>query len=274
MTMQRLIGAVGLSVVIGMTPLCAQHNQVPGGVRVITSDLLENLTPPSFSPFEFLLSYFPSEFLGTTKDLKWYIRSNRFKALRREFGDLRAVDAIYFQSLRLTHGNTAMALFTATLATMDHRIVGMKIPVLKLFFPLGNESEEEFSRRIDRLPSRFYEDSQRETARDRDKLQHFFGSAFIAFAFESRGAAERIGAFIEWGEDAFIVEGAYDDRDLRANRQGAQFGLALLRITSGSNAAVQIVPSDFLKVHVAHRPEHTSRDAGIRGSEPSLCGAW
>jgi hypothetical protein len=34
--------------------------------------------------------------------------------------------------------------------------------------------------------------------------------------------------FIEWGEDLFVVGGANDERDMRANRQGTAFGMALL----------------------------------------------
>jgi hypothetical protein len=96
-----------------------------------------------------------------------------------------------------------------------------------IWLPLTSEFEDEFQERIDNLPSAIYSDSPPETG-DSDKLQHFFGSAFLAFVSESRETAQRVGVFVEWGEDRFIVGGAVDERDLRANLQGQMFGLALL----------------------------------------------
>ncbi len=179
--------------------------------------------------FEFLYTYFPPFFIQNTLELKEFIRSNTFKKLREVYGDLHAVDAIFIRSMALTKENTAISLFLATVACFDHRLVGLKIPVFSLFFPLTNESDDEFIRRVDNLPNRLYEDTPPSMGGDRDKLQHFFGSAFISYIFESSQSAERVAQFIEYGEDAIIVEGAYDHRDLRANCQGGKFGLALLQ---------------------------------------------
>jgi hypothetical protein len=46
--------------------------------------------------------------------------------------------------------------------------------------------------------------------------------------------------FVEWGEDRFVVGGSYDDRDVRANWQGQEFGLRLLTDR-------RAVPSLFLR---------------------------
>jgi hypothetical protein len=208
---------------------------------------IDDFVIPGFFPLSFLLTYFPSELIGNGIELKSYVRSIRFRAIRRRFGDLRAVDALYIRALRLTHGNSGMALLYCTLATMDHRIVGIKNPFIKAFAPLTSESQEEFLQRVDNLPAHFYSDSPRHRSGDRDKLQHFFGSAFIAKAFESRGAAERVGLFVEWGEDAFILDGALDERDMRANRQGREFGLALI----GVESLQSVLPSYFLKLGIA-----------------------
>lgn len=245
------------------------HHKV--GEESCFDSLLDDFAIPEFSPFGFLLTYFPSEFIRNGVVLKSYVRSQRFRELRRRFGDLRAINAVYIRALRLTEGNTAMALFYCTLATMDHRVVGIKIPVFKLFFPLSNESSKEFALRVANLPSHFYSDTPATTAGDRDKLQHFFGSAFIANAFESRGAAERIGYFIEWGEDALIVDGAYDERDMRANRQGHEFGLALLTAARRSNGEDERMPlpSDFLSVHIATKVQPQDRHI-----DHPMCGAW
>ncbi len=276
-----------VSIALGM-PLCVLHAQqgvtVPPpcgpqdsptvsagestGPSPSPGSLLSDLLVPDFSPFGFLLTYFPSELIGNGIEIKSYVRSSRFRDLRKNFGDLRAVDAIYIRALRLTDGNTGMALLYSSIAAMDHRIVGIKVPLLKLCLPLSNESEEEFCSRVANLPSHFYEDVPHNEAGDRDKLQHFFGSAFVAFTFESRGAAERIGNFIEWGEDAFIVDGAYDERDMRANRQGRELGLALLN-AARAETGNPILPSDFLTAQIAQKPEPRERTI-----QPISCGAW
>jgi len=228
----------------------------PQSVTPEDQSRLDDFTIPEFSPFEFLLAYFPSELIGNSLDLKAYVGSKRFRTIRNRFGDLRAVDALYIRALRLTHGNSGMALLYCTLATMDHHIVAVKNPLFKAVVPLTNESWEEFTRRVDNLPAHFYADAPEQRAGDRDKLQHFFGSAFIAMVFESRGAAERVGAFIEWGEDAFIVDGAYDDRDMRANRQGREFGLALI----GAEDLHSVLPSYFLKLGIAKAQKPSAPD--------------
>lgn len=230
-----------------------------------TLELMQDFEIPAFSPVEFLISYFPSELVDNGIELKSYIRSKRFREIRKQFGDVRAADAAYLQALRLTGGNTGLALLYCTLATLDHRVVGIKIPLLNMFLPLTNESAEEFARRINNLPSRLYADSPDGGGGDRDKLQHFFGSAFIANVLESRRPADRIGNFIEWGEDAFIIGGVLDERDMRANRQGSEFGLALL----AADASKPALPSYFLKLHLAE-----ARPPQAANANPIPCGAW
>jgi len=195
------------------------------------------------SPFGFLSTYFPPLLIQNGAELKSFITDTIFRTIRQRYGDLRAIDAIFIRSMCLTGNNTAMALFISTIATMDHRLVGVKNPVFQLFFPLTNESKEEFLRRTAALPSRFYPDAT--PGSDRDKLQHFFGSAFFSYIFESRQSSERIGDFIEEGEEMFIIGGTRDVRDRRANRQGQEFGLALL-------SDHHRIPSDFLKLVYAH----------------------
>lgn len=242
------IVAIGFSLSLLAAPLYSQTPEAP------TDSLSFDLVVPEFSPLSFLLAYVPSEFFGGTQDLKAYIRNERFQRLRSRFGDQRAADAIFLQAYRRAHGNTAIALLMATAATMDHRLVGIRVPLLKLFLPLTNESAQEFATRIDHLPRQLYADSPPSSVGDRDKLQHFFGSAFVAYIFESRNAAARIGRFIEWGEDAFIVNGVLDDRDERANRHGQEFGLALLCHPSTSDLPL---PSQFLKMEIA---EESTKD--------------
>lgn len=182
--------------------------------------------------------------------LKEFIVSDELAEIRRQRGDASAVDAIFDRAVDLSWGNHYEALLIAFVATMDHRRFGMKLPLFGplLWAPLTSEFPDEFQQRLQSLPSRIYSDTP--PAGDRDKLQHFFGAAFLTYTFESPEVAERFGTFVELGEDAFIVDGALDERDFRANIQGGQFGLRLLEDESAR-------PSMFLNPARTVQPNTT-----------------
>jgi hypothetical protein len=177
------------------------------------------------------------------------------------------VDAVFVRARELSWGNLYEALLISALATFDHRRFGVDAPALGplFWFPLTSEFEEDFQARLKALPSRLYADTPVDPAGDRDKLQHFFGSAFVAAVSESREAAGRVGDFVEWGEERFIVGGINDERDARANRQGQEFGLRIL--TDGGAR-----PSQFLR---SGGGAELSRDAApcARGAVPHTAGS-
>jgi hypothetical protein len=236
-----------------------------------TTRLASQTPPPTFEPRDevpALVSFFaPFVFPKVIQDvyrLKAYVRSEGFASFRATHGDLFAVDAIFDQAMRLSWNNAYEALLLSLAATMDHRRFGVNIPVLGplLWVPLTSEFEEEFRDRVRSLPRALYPDSPTGGAQDRDKLQHFFGSAFLAHVFESRSAAQRIGEFIEWGEERIIVDGALDERDFRANAQGQEFGLRLLE---DKNA----MPSTFFRLAPAQldSPATTPPDSLVHKME-------
>ena len=194
---------------------------------------------------EFISFFAPFLFPKVVQDafrLKEYIRGDDFAEFKQHYGDINAVDAVFDEAMRLSWNNVYEALFLSFVATMDHSKFGVRLPVVGpiLWVPLTSEFEDEFRVRVNALPKNLYNDSPASVSGDRDKLQHFFGSAFLAYIFESREASERVGEFIEWGEDKVIVDGALDERDFRANRQGQEFGLKLLDDSSA-------MPSMFLR---------------------------
>jgi hypothetical protein len=181
--------------------------------------------------------------------LKEYVRSEELARAREAHGDLYAVDCVFDRAMRLCWNNVSEALLLSAFALMDHRRVGVRLPLIGaiLWFPLTSEFDGEFRERVDALPSRLYADTPPGSGGDRDKLQHFFGSAFLTVLTESAEGADRVGLFIEWGEDQFIVGGVNDERDVRANRQGERFGLRLL---SDPDAR----PSRFIATDLSGRP--------------------
>jgi hypothetical protein len=172
--------------------------------------------------------------------LKEYVRSEEFRAVRRRCGDAVAVDVLFRRALRASWNNPYATLVIMTVAILDHSKLGIVLPVLGplIWFPLTSEFSDEFAARHAALPSRMFPDAP--AWGDKDKLQHFFGSALLVIVTGSAAAVDRTGEFIEWGEDRFVVGGTVEERDLESNRRGAMFGLRFLSDRS-------VLPSVFMK---------------------------
>jgi hypothetical protein len=189
--------------------------------------------------------------------LKIFVCSEEFAGTRERWGDAYAVDVLFRRAQNLCWSNTFCALLTTFLAVMDHRRVGVRTPVpgLVLWFPLSGEFPEEYALRVQGLPCRLSADSPETGGGDRDKLQHFFGSALLAHLFDSADLVDRVGEFIEWGEERIIVGGVNDQRDLEANRRGRSFGLRLRQYPDAR-------PSVFLTAPLGQPPDSLRFHAG------------
>ncbi len=208
-------------------------------VNVLSWDFDEE-NNEGFSIGSFLAEIFTPQIITDTRYIRKYIIDERFQVLRNNYGDMRALDAIYLKALKISDHNIARALFLSLAAVLEHRNVDIKIPIIKfLRIPLTFEKDSIFNARIKHLPIHIYSDSPAIPAGDRDKLQHFFGSAYLSYVTEAPDFARTAGNLIEWGEAVFIVGGADDPRDKRANKQGEKFGEDLLTVTN-------LLPSDYL----------------------------
>jgi hypothetical protein len=193
-----------------------------------------------FSIASFLSDIFTPKIIADTKRMRKYIIDERFQILRSRCGDMRAVDAIYQKSLKISDHTIARALFLSFLAVLEHRKIKVKMPVLNsLTVPLTFEEDSIFEVRVKHLPAHIYADTPDAPNGDQDKLQHFFGSAYLAYVSEAPELTRATGNFIEWGEAKFIVGGVDDPRDKRANKQGESFGRDLLVVQT-------LLPSDYL----------------------------
>jgi hypothetical protein len=196
----------------------------------------------TFSLLRFIGNAFTPDLVKETRQIRVYVRDLRFGVLMKRCGDMRAVDAIYLKALEIADHNVARCLFLALMGTLEHRNVDLMVPIIgPLGVPLTFEEDSLFNARFGNLPSRLYVDTPREG--DRDKLQHFFGSAYLAYASESRDLARSAGNLVEWGEAQFVVGGIDDARDRRANKQGERFGHDLLTVTN-------LLPSDYLNLPI------------------------
>jgi hypothetical protein len=232
---------IGLCCVVFLTivvirPAQAQHEDAPepdgAGWDFDPSE------DAGFSIGGFLRDAFTPQLITDTRHIREYLRDPRFHLLSERHGAMRTVDAIFLRSLRIADYQIARALFLSLMAVLEHQHVSVKLPIVRsLALPLTFEEDSLFRARTQNLPAHIYPDSPPEG--DRDKLQHFFASAYLSFASESPDLARAGGNVVEWGEAQFIVGGADDPRDRRANRQGERFGRDLLIVKT-------LLPSDYL----------------------------
>lgn len=184
------------------------------------------------------LTNFLPPFFNDEAHLKRYLRDERFYELRKLYDDTLAVDAIFDRAMLIADEDVKKALLISTFAVMDHRRLGLRVPIFgSIFLPLTMENDSLFRIRRTHLPTKLLSDKPRSS--DKDKLQHFFGSAYVAYVFNSNTLALWIGDLFEIGEDKFVLGGRTDERDKLANEKGREFGLRLLR-------DARTLPSDVL----------------------------
>lgn len=214
---------------------------IPDSMENLTADDSSNVwnysvDDPSLVDF----SYFLPEVFRDESALKQYIRDPRFLQLRRIAGDTMALNMIFTRALEIADEDISLALLIAALATFDHFRLGIRTVIFgTIYLPLTLETDSSYRARYAHLPRRILPDSLGARKNDKDKMQHFFGSAYLTYAFNSKAMARAFGDLIEWGEPRLIVGGDIDDRDKFANRLGQEFGMRLL---DGED----VLPSDVL----------------------------
>ena len=214
---------------------------IPDSTENLTADDSSNVWNYSVDDSSLVdFSYFFPEVFRDESALKRYIRDPRFLQLRRIAGDTIAVNMIFMRAMDIADEDISIALLIAALATFDHSRLGIRTAIFgTIYLPLTLESDNAYRARYAHLPRRILPDSLGGRKNDKDKMQHFFGSAYLTYVFNSKAVARSFGDFIEWGEPRFIVGGDIDDRDKFANRLGQEFGMRLL---DGED----VLPSDIL----------------------------
>lgn len=158
-----------------------------------------------------------------------YIASKNFIRIKDTVGDLAATDSIYLAALRFTDYDYADALLSLMLATVPYREVPIQIPLLKVTvnYPLVSADEQTFLKKNKNLPAQLFLDSPQDNFGDKDKLAHFFGSAFLSYESNIFDLGKLIGYFVEAFEESFKVQSSIDPRDLDVNYYGRLFGSIL-----------------------------------------------
>ncbi|MDP2365179.1 MAG: hypothetical protein Q8M94_15605 [Ignavibacteria bacterium] len=176
----------------------------------------------------FSFSSFPqqSNLSKAVNHISEYIASEKFIQLKNQIGDIAAADSIFFEATKVTDGNISEALLALMFATVPYREVPIQIPLIKsiVLYPLTSADEETFLRKNENLPRYLFFDSPQNDYGDKDKLAHFFGSAFLSYESNIFDMGKLIGYFVEAFEESFKVQSNIDLRDLDVNDYGRLFG--------------------------------------------------
>jgi hypothetical protein len=178
--------------------------------------------------------------LSLVYDLRALISAQQPPYPPGRLADLRRLDAIYMRAVYLAEGDPFLALFALSFATLPYHTFPARVPLFDIgvTIPVSTESHEDFSRRMKNLPGRLFPDSP--PSLDRDKLPHFFGSAWLQCVSRNPDLVEMAGELLELAEEMFKLEGSRDERDIIVNRLGVDFAIALQQHR-------QVLPSDIFK---------------------------
>ena len=194
-------------------------------------ELYRNVYAEKQTLFYSIGDLFVPETVINTYRMRDFISSDYFANYKQLNGDLKAIDEMYDYAQWITDEDIQQSLFIITLSTLPYKRTPAKIPVVNLdmMFYFSMESDSSFKKRYHNLPAHFFSDSPVNNFGDKDKMPHYFGSAFITYSSDAKFLSNYIGDLIEMGEAFFSLEGFNDERDRKANGLGAQFGSGLLK---------------------------------------------
>lgn len=167
-----------------------------------------------------------SQISKTVNHISSYIASEEFLELKNKIGDVSAVDSIFIDATKFTAGNISEALLAIMLATVPYNEVPIQVPLFNstINYPLISAEEEIFLAKNENLPKNLFFDTPQNNYGDKDKLAHFFGSAFLSNESNIFDIGKLIGYFVEAFEESFKVQSSVDLRDLDVNEYGRLFG--------------------------------------------------
>ncbi|MCH7973805.1 MAG: hypothetical protein IIB07_02585 [Bacteroidetes bacterium] len=183
-----------------------------------------------FIPFIFITSLFPqqSKLYKAVEHISNYIVSERFNKLFKTNTDLQLIDSIYVNQLKYQNYDYSETLLSLTFALVPVRKISIKFPLLnKINYPLISVTDSLFNLKNKYLPKYIFWDTPQNDFGDKDKLSHFFGSAFISYSSNIFDFVDLIGYFVEVFEENFKLQSTIDKRDMMANTLGNIFGKML-----------------------------------------------
>lgn len=165
----------------------------------------------------------------TVNYLSEFIASNYFQKLSDETDDLSLADTLFRRAAAYEDNDYSEALLSLTLAVVPYKEVPIQLPLIRtlIHYPLTSANDSVFQLKNKNLPKNLYFDTPENKFGDKDKLAHFFGSAFLAYNSSLFDLGDLIGYFVEVFEEEFKVQSVIDNRDMMTNKFGYIFGTFL-----------------------------------------------
>jgi len=161
--------------------------------------------------------------------LSEFIASDYFHKLSTQVNDLALVDTLFLRAVANRDKDYSEALLSLTLAAVPYKKVPIQLPLIRTLvqYPLTSANDSVFLLKNKNLPKNLYFDTPDNDFGDKDKLAHFFGSAFLAYNSSIFDLGDLIGYFVEVFEEEFKVQSVIDNRDMMTNKLGYIFGTFL-----------------------------------------------
>jgi hypothetical protein len=177
--------------------------------------------------------------------LTTFISSDYFERLKKTNNDLALTDTIYLRMLKYENYNYSETLFALTFAVIPYNEVHIRIPLINsiVIYRLPSAPDTLYQKKNDNLPQHLFLDTPEDGYGDKDKLAHFFGSAYISYSQNVFDLGNLIGYFVEVFEQDFEVQNAIDQRDLQTNSLGNIFGEMLKKNKNILPSQVMIIRS-------------------------------
>ena len=191
--------------------------------------LLSCLIFLNFPQFEVRAQDSGNDLQSAVTYLSTFIASDQFIKLKSSNNNLALIDTLFRRSLDYLEDDTSEALLALALTTLTFNKMPVTLPLIgiKFFVPLPSMPDSIFVKRLRNMPGNFLIDSPNSDGSDKDKLPHFFGSAFLSYNLEFFNISKFIGILVELFEETFKVQGRVDNRDLFVNNLGDLFGRQL-----------------------------------------------
>lgn len=154
-------------------------------------------------------------------DMRAYIASPEFGVFDSIASSEETFDEIYFEALAMAHGDLPDALLAASFGSFEHQFIPLTLFGAEIDLPLTNEDVARFRLRVSHLPGHLY----RIPEGDKDKIQHFYASAWLKSIFGMDWLVHLAGEAVEEGETLFVIGDSRDPRDVHANADGVRFEL-------------------------------------------------
>ncbi len=179
--------------------------------------------------FSIILPAQQSKLSKSVNYLSEFIASDYFEQLGSSVNDLSLVDTLFKRSVDFREKDYSEALLSLTLAAVPYKKVPIRLPLIgtQVQYPLTSSNDSVFLIKNRHLPKNLYFDTPVTKFGDKDKLAHFFGSAFLAYNSSIFDLGDLIGYFVEVFEEEFKVQSVIDSRDMMTNKLGYIFGTFL-----------------------------------------------